>query len=83
MFLVSLGLGQKGWGGNQLSAKNQLMAHRQGMFPWLLDAEGSGLRGRQQCWWKRSDLFRAELAEWKPCAPLGRRSTGCPLAVAV
>lgn len=40
--LVSLGLGEKGWGGNQLSVGHEFMAHRQGMFPRFLDAEESG-----------------------------------------
>lgn len=75
--LVSLGLGEKGCGGNQLSVGNEFMAHRQGMFPRLLDAEGSGegQRGR----WGKGSVLRAELAEWKPWAPLGREH-GLPLS---
>lgn len=79
--LVLLDLGEKGWGGNQLSVENEFMAHRQEMFPHLLDAEGSRKGQRRMLVEKGLTLslfLRAELAEWKSCTPLGRKSTGCP-----
>lgn len=80
--LVSSGLGQKA--GEETSALWRSVHGPQARNVSM--ASGCGriwVRSRQLGWWKRSDLFRADLAEWKPCAPLGRRSMGCPLAVAV
>jgi hypothetical protein len=60
------------------------MAHRQEMFPHLLDSEGSGEGAEKNAGGKGLPLsffLRAELAEWKSCTPLGRKSTGRPLAV--
>lgn len=79
--LVLLGLGEKGWGGSQLSVENEFMAHRREMSPHLLDAEGSRKGAEKNAGGKGSDPFsslRAELAEWKFCTPLGRKGTGCP-----
>lgn len=55
--LVLLGLGEKGWGGNQLSVGNELMAHRQELLPQLLDVESSGERAERNAGRKASGLF--------------------------
>lgn len=68
--LVLLGLGGKGWGGNQLSVGDELMAHRQELLPRLLDAEGSGERTQRNAGRKvAGPVLRAELAEWNPMHP--------------